>query len=183
MTTHNHSLCWRDFTVAYGALLAVATATTLLTGLMFSAQARSLLAVHFASIPDTPSQALTIWLHNCRSALGVAVFALARFVGRRLSDDTLVFERVIVGVCDAIIGVLAIGYAVGAGMLIGAYGERQLRVFLPEGPIEVTAWVLLVVLYLDLRRDRVTPKQTALRIVAIVATLGVAAVLELWAGM
>jgi hypothetical protein len=184
MSLPPRSLRWRDFVAVLGVVLSVAAAAALLSGLLFAVQARHLLAVHFASIPDTPAQAFAIWIHNCRSILGVAVFAVARPASQRLlPDGTPAFERVIMRVCDAIVGLWAIGYAAGAGLLLGAYGGRQLRAFLPEGPVEVTAWVLLVVLYLDLRRNRLTPTQAALRIAAIVATLAVAAVLELRAGM
>jgi cytochrome c-type biogenesis protein CcmH/NrfG len=184
MTASRGSLRHRDCAIVFAVLLAVAAAAWLLTRLLFATQARSVLAVHFTSIPATSGQAVEIWLHNARSTLGVAVFAVARPVSHRLlGDRTPSLDRAIVRVCDSIIGLWAIGYAAAGGALLGAYGTRQLRTYLPEGPVEIAAWVLLVVLYLDLRRGRVTLSQAALRLAGVVAILGMAAVLELWAGL
>ena len=184
MTALRGSLRRRDCVIVFGVLLAVAAAAWLLTRVLFAAQARSVLAVHFTSIPASPGQAVAIWIHNSRSTLGIAVFAVSRPVSRALlGDQTQRLERAIVRVCDSIIGLWAIGYATAGGVLLGAYGTRQLRILLPEGPVEIAAWVLLVVLYLDLRRGRVTFGQAAVRLAGVVAILGVAAVLELWAGL
>ena len=68
-------------------------------------------------------------------------------------------------------------------MLVGTYGMRQLAAFLPDGPVEVTAWLLLLALYLDLRRDRVTLAQAAGRGGVILLLLCLAALLELKAGL
>jgi hypothetical protein len=184
MTAYEQSLRSRDCATVFAVLLAVTAAAWLLTRLLFAARARSVLAVHFTSIPATPVQAVAIWIHNTRSTLGVAVFAVARPVGRRLlGAQTPRLDRAIVHLCDSIVGLWAIGYALAAGVLLGAYGTRQLRSFLPEGPVEIAAWVLLVVLYLDLRRERLSLTQAALRLAGVVVILGVAAVLELWAGL
>ena len=184
MSALGGSLRRRDCAIVFAVLLTATVAAWLLTGLLFATQARSVLAVHFASVPATSGQAVAIWLHNSRSTLGIAVFAVARPVSRRLlGDQTSWLDRAIVRICDSIIGLWAIGYATGAGVLLGAYGIQQLRAFLPEGPVEIAAWVLLVVLYLDLRRGRVTLTQAALRLAVVVAMLGLAAVLELWLGL
>jgi hypothetical protein len=184
MTASGGGLRRRDCVIVFVVLLAASTTAFVLTRLFVAGQARSLLGVHFASIPATSGQAVAIWLHNARSTLGVAVFAVCRPVCRRLiGEDALRLDRAIVRFCDVIVGVWAIGYATAGGVLLGAYGTRQLRAFLPEGPVEIAAWVLLVVLYLDLRRGRVTLARAAVRLAGVVGALGVAAVLELWAGL
>jgi len=183
MSARWHICPRREFLVLGGGLLAVTAAAALLTGLGFAGQARAVLAVHFARIPASGGQALTIWLHNARVVIGVGVFAAARPVSRALVDYApAVWDRAIVAVCDGLLGLWAVGSAVTAGVLLGAYGIRQLEAFLPDGPVEVTGWLLLLVLYLDVRHGRATARQTASRLGVVLAVLGVAALLELWAG-
>jgi hypothetical protein len=76
----------------------------------------------------------------------------------------------------------AAGSSLVAGVLLGAYGTRQLAVFLPDGPVEVAAWLLLIVLYLDVRCGRATPKTAVGWLAAVAGLLAIAAVLELGAG-
>ncbi len=174
----------RELWIVAGGLSAVTVTAGLVTGLCFAAGARAVLDVHFTALPATAGEAAAIWLHNARSTLGVAVFALVRPVSRRLLDGGRpVWDRLLVGVCDVMVGAWAAGSAIVAGVLVGAYGGRQLAVFLPDGPVEVTAWLLLLVLYVDVRRDRVSLRQAAGRGGVILLLLGVAAVLELAAGL
>jgi hypothetical protein len=173
----------RDFWVLSGVLCAVTLVAALMVGIGFPAQARSVLAVHFASLPRSAGVAGAIWLHNARATAGVAVFAAARPLSRRLLDGARpVWDRAIVTVCDVIVGGWAVGSSLVAGVLLGAYGTRQLAVFLPDGPVELTAWLLLVLLYLDVRGSRASLQQAAGRLAVILGLLGVAAILELWAG-
>ena len=89
----------RDFWVLAGGLAAVTVAAGLVTGLWFAAGARALLAVHFTRLPATLGEAAGIWLHNARSTLGVAVFALARPISRWLLDGARpVWDRALVDV-------------------------------------------------------------------------------------
>jgi hypothetical protein len=183
MSTRWHICPRREFLMLAGGLLAVTTAAALLTGLLFPGQARAVLAVHFVRIPATSGQALAIWLHNARVVIGVGVFAAARHVSRAFVDDAFaVWDRAIVALCDGMLGLWAVGSSLTAGVLLGAYGTRQLEAFLPDGPVEVAAWLLLLVLYLDVRQGRATASQTTSQLGVVLTVLGVAALLELWAG-
>jgi len=168
--------------VARGLLLMTAVAAVT-TGLLFAHQARALLAVHFTRIPVTAGDAASIWLHNLRSELGVAVFAVVDPVSSRLLDgDSRVWRRLLVGFGDVVMTCWAVGSSLIAGVLLGAYGMRQLAAFLPDGPVEVTGWLLLIVLYVDVRRGRTTLMKAAAWLVVVAGLLALAAVLELGAG-
>jgi hypothetical protein len=171
----------RDLLGLAGGLLLVTAFAAAATRLLFAGDVRAVLAVHFQRTPQTAGAAAGIWIHNLRFEIGVAVFAFLDPVGRRLLDGC-VWRRLLVGVGDVIIAGWAIGSSLVAGVLLGAYGGRQLATFLPDGPVEVTAWLLLIVLYVDVRRGRTTPKKAAVWLSAVAALLAVAAVLELGAG-
>jgi hypothetical protein len=173
----------RDLALVAGGLLMVSAISAAGTGVLFAHQARTVLAVHFARLPATAGDAAGIWLHNLRVELGVAVFAFLEPASRRLLDGgRRVCRRLLLGFGDVLVAGWAVGSSILAGVLLGAYGTRQLAVFLPDGPVEVTAWLLLVVLYLDVRRARITPKTAAGRLALVAGLLAVAAVLELGAG-
>jgi hypothetical protein len=176
-------LARRDLAVLAGGLATITVLAAALTGVLFAGQARALLAVHFAVLPATASEAAGIWLHNLRSELGVAVFAFVDPACRHLLDGAdPVWRRLLVGVGDVFVAGWAMGSSVVAGVLLGAYGMRQLEAFVPDGPVEVTAWLLLIVLYVDVRRGRTSGRTAAVWLLAIAALLAVAAVLELEAG-
>jgi len=173
----------RDVVLIAGGLLLVTAVAAVTTGVLFAYQARALLAVHFTRIPVTAGDAASIWLHNLRSELGVAVFAVVDPASRRLLDGgSRVWPRLLVGFGDVLIACWAVGSSLIAGVLLGAYGMRQLAVFLPDGAVEVTGWLLLLVLYVDVRRGRTTPKSAAAWLAVVAGLLAVAAVLELGAG-
>jgi hypothetical protein len=154
-----------------------------ITGVRCAGDARALLAVHFAVLPATASEAAGIWLHNLRSELGVAVFAFVDPACRHLLDGAdPVWRRLLVGAGDLCVAGWAIGSSIVAGVLLGAYGMRQLEAFVPDAPVEVTAWLLLIVLYVDVRRGRTSGRATAVWLLLVAVLLAVAAVLELEAG-
>ncbi len=74
------------------------------------------------------------------------------------------------------------GSAALAGVLTGAYGLAQIRAFLPQGPVELTAWALLIALYVQVRRQRVGAWRAVCQLALILLILAAAAVLELWLG-
>jgi hypothetical protein len=176
-------LARRELAVLAGGLLGITVLAATIAGVLFAGEARSLLAVHFAVLPATATEAAGIWLHNLRSELGVAVFAFIDPACRHLLDGAdPVWRRLLVGVGDVFVAGWAVGSSVVAGVLLGAYGMRQLEAFVPDGPVEVTAWLLLIVLYVDVRRGRSTRRAAAVWLTVIAALLAVAAVLELGAG-
>jgi hypothetical protein len=165
-----------------GGLLAI-TGLAAATAVLFSGEARALLAVHFERLPATAGDAAGIWLHNLRSEFGVAVFAfLDPACGRLLDGAKPIWRRLLVGVGDLCVAGWAVGSSILAGVLLGAYGTRQLEAFIPDGPVEVTAWLLLLVLYLDVRRGRSSGKAAVVCLAVVAALLAVAAVLELGVG-
>jgi hypothetical protein len=174
---------WRHDVARLGAgLLAITGLAAAATALLFAGEARSVLAVHFAPPPATAGDAAGIWLHNLRCELGVAVFAFLDPACRRLIDGAKpLWRRLLVGVGDVCVAGWATGSSIVAGVLLGAYGMRQLEAFLPDGPVEVTAWLLLLVLYLDVRRGRASARTAEVSLFVIAALLAVAAVFEVGA--
>lgn len=185
MTAAVLKIVWRrEVALLAGGLLLVTALAATTTGVLFAHQTRGLLAVRFARLPVTAGAAAGIWLHNLRSELGVAVFAVLDPASRRLLDGgSRVWRRLLVGFGDVLIGCWAVGSSLIAGVLLGAYRTRQLAVFLPDGPVEVTAWLLLIVLYVDVRRGRSTPRSAAACLAVVAGLLAVAAVLELGTGV
>jgi hypothetical protein len=145
----------------------------LLTHLAFAVQARRLLAVHFATLPDRPGQALAIWLHNSRLVLGITAWMSTVAAERCLARTSIPLW-----VGDVLLGVWAWGTVLVAGVLLGAYGAMQAKAFWPFAPVEITAWALLLSLYIDTRRRRVSIRRALAGIVAVELLLAVAAVLE-----
>lgn len=173
----------RDLVLVALGLATVTLTAALVTGRWLAEPARTVLAVHFQAIPNTAGTALGIWLHNVRQLLGVCVFGLAQpVVAGLLQGARPWWLRLVLSGCDVLVAGWALGSSLAAGVLIGAYGARQLRSFLPYAPVEIAAWLLLVVLYLDLRRGRARLQDAAVRLALIAVLLAVAAVLELWAG-
>lgn len=165
-----------------GAMLAAAVLGAAGTRIGFQMPARRLLAVHFTELQVRPAVAFGIWRHNVTIVAGLAVAMLcAKIV--QASNMAGRFEQVILLACDATLCAWATGTAALAGVLIGAYGARQIRAFLPQGPVEITAWLALIVLYVDVRRRRATVAVVVRRLAVVVVLLAAAAVLELWAGV
>jgi hypothetical protein len=160
-------------TLVLASVLMLGFYYTLLTHLAFAVQARRLLAVHFATIPDEPGQALAIWLHNSRLVLGIAVW-----MSTVAADGRLARTSIPLWVGDVLLGVWAWGTVLAAGVLLGAYGATQAKAFWPFAPVEITAWALLLALYIDTRRRRVSIRRALAGIVAVELLLAVAAVLE-----
>jgi hypothetical protein len=162
-------------------LLAVTAGAALVTRLAFQHATRSLLRVHFAAVPHHAASALGIWMHNGTIVVGFAVFlGCAHFTQRDPHAGRA--ERRILRACDGALLLWATGTAVFAGVLAGAYGSRQLHAFLPQGPVEVAAWALLIALYIEVRRQQLAVVRAARLLAVVLAMLAVAAVLELWVG-
>jgi hypothetical protein len=169
----------RRFALATGVLLGLTASSALLIRLAFEQPARRLLDVHFAVVRQDAASALGIWAHNTTIVLGFAVFMACSSIAGQTRRAP---ERMLLGACDLALCLWAAATALLAGVLLGAYGARQARAFLPQGPVELAAWSLLIVLYVDVRRRRLSAGPAATRLAAILGLLGVAAVLELWAG-
>jgi hypothetical protein len=162
-------------TIVLGCWLAVTIACAAVTRAALAASMRRLLAVHFVRrLEDPAGEALWIWLHNSKLTLGVmvaiAVVALVRGV-----------VPLLVWFFDVCLLLWAVVQAALAGVLLGAYGSPQLRAFLPDGPVEVTGWALLLALYINARRGAGW-RQTALGLVWVQALLALAAILEAFGG-
>jgi hypothetical protein len=167
------------FPIVLCCLAGLAAYYALLTHVVFAAEMRRLLDVHFAAVPNRPGEALSIWLHNSRVVLGVGVcVALSDVVRAITAGETHGAERVPLWVGDAILTVWAVTVVLTAGVLLGAYGARQARAFWPYAPVEVTAWALLIASYIDARRGRGSARQQLLTFAMVEGLLAVAAVLE-----
>lgn len=161
------------------SMVALGFYYALVTHLAFAGQARRLLAVHFAVIPDRSSEALTIWLHNSRLVLGVAVWTA--FIGllRALAADGRTRRSPIpLWIGDGLLGLWAFATVLAAGVLLGAYGAAQAKAFWPYAPIEVAAWALLIALYIDTRRCLVSVRGVLAGFAGVELLLALAAVLE-----
>ena len=164
------------------ALTAVALTVAVMTGLAFAPGARAILKVDFVPIPRSAHQAVQIALHNWTKALSFGVFCVCALLACQ-DDRPSRVARVILYGCDAIVFVWWFATAALAGVLLGAYGQRQALAFLPQGPVELFAWALLIATYIDVRRARIDARQMGARVAVVVALLALSAVLELWAGL
>jgi len=163
-----------------GGWLAVTLVSWAVTGAAFAASARRLMAVHFVERFAHPwGQALAIWLANSRLALGVlaciAIVALVRPIVPAGCSPLWCL--------DGILAAWALAQAALAGVLLGAYDSAQLRAFLPDGPVELTAWALLGALYINTRRGRQAWREIVWGLVAVEALLALAAMLEAFGGV
>ncbi len=154
----------------------------IVTRVAFAASARRLLAVHFVGrLGDPAREALSIWLHNSKMTAGVAVcIALVAAVRRMAPAGRAGAERIPMWLTDTILGVWSLLWVALAGVALGAYGAVQLRAFLPDGPVEITAWALLLALYINARRGQGGWRQAAWGLVSVEALLALAAILEAW---
>ena len=165
-----------------GCWLAVTLACWIVTRAAFAASVRRLLAVHFvARLADPGHEALWIWLRNSKMTAGVAacvaLVALVRWISPAGRAGA---ERIPLWFADSIIGVWSLLWAALAGITLGAYGSAQLGAFLPDGPVEVTAWALLLALYINARRGHDEWRQTVWGLVSVEVLLALAAILEAW---
>jgi len=148
----------------------------LVTHLAFAAEARRLLAVHFTTVPARPAEALAIWLHNSRLVLGVAICLFVSGLARAVTAPRRIGSTFCIG--DGLIAIWAVGVAFVAGVLMGAYGAAQARVFWPYAPVEVAGWAMLLAVYTNVRLGRHSWRQTVRGLVSVEALLAVAAILE-----
>jgi hypothetical protein len=167
------------FVIVLAGMVGLALYYALVTHFAFAAGARRVLGVHFVAVPDRPGEALSIWLHNSRVTIGVAVYsAIAQIVQCLPVDGPAGAERIPLWIGDAILGLWGVGTVAVAGVLIGAYGAVQLHAFWPDGPVELTAWSLLLALVMDARRRRLGWRDTAARVATVELLLALAAILE-----
>ena len=127
-----------------------------------AASVRRLLAVHFvARLADPAHEALWIWFRNSKMTAGVAVaIALVALVQWISPAGRAGAERIPLWFADSILGVWSLLWAALAGVALGAYGSAQLGAFLPDSPVEVAAWALLLSLYVNARRGQGGWRQT-----------------------
>jgi len=167
------------FPLVLACLTGLGVYYALLTDVLFAAGARRVLDVHFAAVPDRPGEALSIWLHNSRVVLGVGVcVALSVLIRAVMAGEKEGPERIPLWVSDAILTVWAVVVVFTAGVLLGAYGARQVRAFWPYAPVEITAWALLIASYIDARRGRGSHRRRLLSLAIVEGLLALAAVLE-----
>ncbi len=165
--------------IVFCCLTGLAAYYALLTHVAFAAEARRLLDVHFAAVPDQPNEALSVWLHNSRVVLGVGVcVALSGLIRAITVGGPHGAERIPLWVGDAILTVWTVTVVLTAGILLGAYGERQVQAFWPYAPVELIAWALLIAFYIDARRGRGSARRQLLTLATVEGLLAVAAVLE-----
>jgi hypothetical protein len=165
-------------TSVFAAVAAVMAALigyfTLVTDLAFAAQARRLLAVHFTTVPARPGEAVAIWLRNSHLVAGVAVCLCVN----GLAHTVKTARRPSFSLGDVVLALWAVGVAVTAGVLLGAYGSVQARAFWPYAPVELTAWATLLAVYADARLGRHGWRQTVRGLLSVELLLAVAAILE-----
>jgi hypothetical protein len=171
------------FAVVLAIMVGLVAYYALVTHFVFAASARALLRVHFTDLASRPSEAAGIWLHNSRIVLGVGAAVALIGMSRALCSHQLrPSERIPLWLSDGILCMWAAGLCVAAGVLIGAYGTRQLRAFWPYAPVEVAAWALLLSIYLMVRLGRNGWRQTLLGLLEVESLLALAAILEALGG-
>lgn len=164
----------------FAALLAAIGLSASVSLLWLGHATRSTLKVHFLSGFRQPAgEAAHIWLANSRLTLGVGVCILVVLFARRLAPGGLHgVERLPFLIADALLALTLLRTSVLAGLLLGAYGAAQARVFLPYAPVELFAWSVLTVLYIHARRGRHGLWRVARGVLAVEALLAAAAVME-----
>jgi hypothetical protein len=161
------------FIAASAGMVGLIGYYALLTHLAFAEQARRLLAVHFTTIPARPSATAGIWLHNSHLVLGVAIWLLVT----GLAGSTKRGRRGL-RFADVLLTVWAIGVALTAGVLLGAYGSVQARRFWPYAPVEIAGWAMLLAVYASARLGRHGWRRTVRGLLTVELLLAVAAFLE-----
>jgi hypothetical protein len=161
------------FTATAAGMAGLIGYYALLTHLAFAAQARRLLAVHFTTIPPRPSAAAGIWLHNSHLVLGVAVCLFVTGLAGNGKGRRRGFRF-----SDVLLSVWAVGVALIAGVLLGAYGSVQARAFWPYAPVEIAAWAMLLAVYVGARLGRYGWRRTLRGLFTVELLLAVAAFLE-----
>jgi hypothetical protein len=88
--------------------------------------------------------------------------------------------RALVWVCDAILVLECIQHVVLVGFTLGAYGRTGLDAVLPHGPVELAGFSVGLSLYMSSRRERLAWRRGLALVAIAAATLGVAAVMEVF---
>lgn len=158
------------------AMLGGAAVVAALAALLGAGAVRDALGFPFTGVPDRLGEAVSIFVANARLAAGVGVAAVVGQARLRGWVPELV-ERV----CD--VGVLlALAVNVGiVGAATGAYGGRMVLAMLPHGPLELAAFSLAVAAQRRARAEHLTARWAGGVVLAVVAVLAVAAVLETFA--
>ena len=160
------------FPIVLVTMAGLITYYALVTHLAFRALARRVLAVHFVTLADGLHESLAIWLHNSRLVVGVAICALLQILLRPVSTNVTRW------IADGVLATWAVVTVGATGVLLGAYGAVQARVFWPFAPVELVAWGLLLSLYVDVRRGRARAGRLLRGIVSVELLLALAALLE-----
>jgi hypothetical protein len=159
-------------------LIALTTAT-LAAGVRIvgPAQVRDELRYVFVGIPAQVEEMASILLNNL-AVLGVAVAAavVAQLQVRTHARGL----RPLVWACDAVLVLECAQHVVLVGSAIGAYGRTGLAAVLPHGPVELAGFSVGLSLYLSSRRERLAWGRGLTLVAIAAATLGVAAVMEVF---
>jgi hypothetical protein len=150
------------------------------TSLWLRRWARAALKVHFLSHLRRPaSEAAHIWLTNSRLTCGAAICIFLVLLARSLAPAGLRgLQRLPFLAADVVLAVTLLRTALLAGVLLGAYGSSQARAFMPYGPVELSAWAVLAVIYINARLGRGGPARSARGLLGVELLLAVAAVME-----
>jgi hypothetical protein len=145
-----------------------------------AAGARRWLAFPFAGIPANPGEAASIFIHNLRALAAVwGVLLIAQSGCPATSNGQPgVVHRTLRRLGEALLGAAIAANVIVVGASFGAYGTRMVRAALPHGPVELVAYSLALVLYLQ-GRNRPLPIRHVLAMAALsMSALALAALLE-----
>jgi hypothetical protein len=160
------------------ALTIAVCLIALVVGLTFAAEARHWLAYPFAGIPARPAVAAMIFVHNLRALAAIGGLLLVaqspHWAGNPAPGPIQILQRV----GEALLGAVVAANLIVVGASLGAYGLRMFRAALPQGPVELAAYVLALALYLQGRRKPVPSRHVATIGALSIAALALAAVLE-----
>jgi hypothetical protein len=163
-----------------GGWVAAIGGAWLLSALWLARSARTTLRVHFLwRLQHPAAEALHIWAANSKATAGVALCILLVLFARRACPEGLHgLLRLPFLAADVLLAAMMLRIALLAGVLLGAYGSTQLRVFLPYGPVELAAWVTLSILYVNARTGRAGLCSITRGLLTVEMLLLAAAVLE-----
>jgi len=142
--------------------------------------AREWLAFPFTGIPARPAIAASIFLHNLRAIAAVWSLLLIAQAALWTSGEPGRASTILRRSGEVLLAAAVAANLIVVGASLGAYGTRMLRATLPHGPFELAAYSLALALYLQGRR-RQLPVRLVFGVATLsVATLALAAVLEIY---
>ncbi|MBJ7329169.1 MAG: hypothetical protein JHC95_04675 [Solirubrobacteraceae bacterium] len=156
--------------VCAAALGSIVTTALVVTALGLGPEARRTLALEFAGLPRTRSEAICIATHNGAIAAAPLLAAAAvAHVGPR-------GRRAIV----VALWTLLVVNSVAVGIVVGAYGRRALTALAPHGPLELLAFSVAGGACMQACRQRVGIAALVGVATFTMLTLAAAAVLEVY---